>query len=172
MKSLSRVRLFDTPLIVAYQAPPSMVFSRQEYWSGLPFPSPAPDPALPQSPSFSLKILLPSTPGSQWMVGRTMAERPGLSLWSSLQVVQVHPELALLLPSSVTSHRPTVSARFLLHLVWQGGLEFPPFCTPTIESQASPIPAGIRSSLPLSALKSAAPTDLKTYRQRCDNSQH
>ena len=37
---LSRVRLFATPWIVAYQAPPSMGFSRQKYWSGLPFPSP------------------------------------------------------------------------------------------------------------------------------------
>ena len=39
-KELSRVRLFATPWIVAYHAPPSMGFSRQEYWSGLPFPSP------------------------------------------------------------------------------------------------------------------------------------
>ena len=38
-KSLSRVWLFATPWTVAYQAPPSMGFSRQEYWSGLPFPS-------------------------------------------------------------------------------------------------------------------------------------
>ena len=40
VKSLSRVRLFATPWTVAYHAPPSMGFSRQEYWSGLPFPSP------------------------------------------------------------------------------------------------------------------------------------
>ena len=40
VKSLSRVRLFETLRTVAYQAPPSMGFSRQEYWSGLPFPSP------------------------------------------------------------------------------------------------------------------------------------
>ena len=40
VKSLSRVRLFVTPWIVAYQAPLSTEFSRQEYWSGLPFPSP------------------------------------------------------------------------------------------------------------------------------------
>ena len=39
VKSLSRVRLFLTPWTVAYQASPSMGFSRQEYWSGLPFPS-------------------------------------------------------------------------------------------------------------------------------------
>ena len=40
VKSLSPVRLFATPWTVAYQAPPSMGFSRQEYWSGLPFSSP------------------------------------------------------------------------------------------------------------------------------------
>ena len=40
VKLLSHVRLFETPWTVAYQAPPSMEFSRQEYWSGLPFPSP------------------------------------------------------------------------------------------------------------------------------------
>ena len=48
VKSLSRVRLFATPWTVAYQAPLSMEFSRQWYWSGLPFPSPAdhPDPGI------------------------------------------------------------------------------------------------------------------------------
>ena len=40
VKSLSCVWLFETPRTVAYQAPPSIGFSRQEYWSGLPFPSP------------------------------------------------------------------------------------------------------------------------------------
>ena len=40
VKSLSRVWLLGTPWIAAYQAPPSMGFSRQEYWSGVPLPSP------------------------------------------------------------------------------------------------------------------------------------
>ena len=40
VKSLSRVRLFTTPWTAAYQTPSSMGFSRQEYWSGLPLPSP------------------------------------------------------------------------------------------------------------------------------------
>ena len=40
VKSLSRVRLFATPWTAAYQVPPSMGFSRQEYWSGSPVPSP------------------------------------------------------------------------------------------------------------------------------------
>ena len=41
VKSLSRVRLFATPWTTAYQAPPSMGVSRQEYWSGVPLPSPS-----------------------------------------------------------------------------------------------------------------------------------
>ena len=54
VKSLSPVRLFATPWTVAYQAPLSMQFSRQEYWSGVPFPSPGdpPDPGTePGSPA-------------------------------------------------------------------------------------------------------------------------
>ena len=48
VKSLSCVQLFATPWTVAYQDPRSMGFSRQEYWSGLPFPSPGdlPDPGI------------------------------------------------------------------------------------------------------------------------------
>jgi len=40
VKSLSRVRLLATPWTAAYQAPPPMGFSRQEYWNGVPSPSP------------------------------------------------------------------------------------------------------------------------------------
>ena len=45
---LSHFWVFETPWTVAYQAPPSMGFSRQEYWSGLPFPSPGdlPNPGI------------------------------------------------------------------------------------------------------------------------------
>ena len=48
VKSLSHVRLFVIPWTIVYQAPPSTGFSRQEYWSGLPFPSPGylPDPGI------------------------------------------------------------------------------------------------------------------------------
>ena len=48
VKSLSCVRLYVTPWTAAFQAPPLMGFSRQEYWSGLPFPSPEdiPDPGI------------------------------------------------------------------------------------------------------------------------------
>ena len=66
MKSPSRVRLFATPWTVAYQAPPSMGFSRQEYWSGLPFPSPGdlPDPGIePGSPALEADALTSEPPG-------------------------------------------------------------------------------------------------------------
>ena len=48
MKLLTRVQLFETPWTLAHQAPPSMEFSRQEYWRGLPFSSPGdlPDPGI------------------------------------------------------------------------------------------------------------------------------
>ena len=66
VKSLSRVRLFVTPWTVAHQAPPSMGFSRQEYWSGLPFPSPEdlPDPGIePRSPALEADALTSEPPG-------------------------------------------------------------------------------------------------------------
>ena len=67
MKSLSRVQLFATPWMVADQAPPSMEFSRQEYWSGLPFPSPGdlPNPGIePGSPELRADALLSEPPGN------------------------------------------------------------------------------------------------------------
>ena len=64
VKSFSRVQLFVTPWTVAYQALRSMGFSRQEYWSGLPFPSPGnlPNPGIePRSSAFQTDAL-PSEP--------------------------------------------------------------------------------------------------------------
>ena len=68
---VSHVRLFETPRTVAHQAPPSTGFSRQEYWSGLPFPSPGdlPDrgikPATLVSPALAGKFF---TTGTTWEV--------------------------------------------------------------------------------------------------------
>ena len=66
---LSRVRLFATPWTVAYLASLSMGFSRQEYWSGLPFPSPGdlPDPGIePRSPTLEADALTYEPPGKPW----------------------------------------------------------------------------------------------------------
>ena len=66
VKSLSCVRLFATPWTVAHQPPPSMEISRQEYWSGLPFPSPGdvPNPGIePMSPTLQADTLAPEPPG-------------------------------------------------------------------------------------------------------------
>ena len=66
MKLLSHVRLFATPLTVARQVFLSMEFSRQEYWSGLPFPSPGdlPNPGIePESPALEADTLPSEPPG-------------------------------------------------------------------------------------------------------------
>ena len=66
VNSLSRVQLFATSWTVAHQAPPSMGFSRQEYWSRLPFPSPGdlPHPGIePGSPAFQADALTSEPPG-------------------------------------------------------------------------------------------------------------
>ena len=81
MKSLSHVRLFATPWTVACQAPLSMGFSRQECWSGLPFPSPGdlPDPGIgPRSPALQADAL-PSEP-------------QGISIISDLQITPLMAE--------------------------------------------------------------------------------
>ena len=70
-ESLSRVQLFVTPWTVAHQASLSMGFSRQEYWSGLPFPSPEDLPHLgiqPQSPTLQADSLLLSHQGNLMVI--------------------------------------------------------------------------------------------------------
>ena len=69
VKSLSHVPLFVTPWTVARQAPLSMGFSRQEYWSGLPFLSPGdlPKPGIePGSPALQADTLPSEPPGKLW----------------------------------------------------------------------------------------------------------
>ena len=70
VKSLSRVQLFVTPWTIAYQAPPSMGFSRQECWSGLPFPSPGDLPDLGIEPGSSALQAgaLPSEPPGKHVI--------------------------------------------------------------------------------------------------------
>ena len=63
VKSLSCVQLFATPWTVAHQAPPSMGFPRQEYWSGLPLPSPTASTMLNQSHESKHSYLIPDLRG-------------------------------------------------------------------------------------------------------------
>ena len=69
VESLSRVRPFAITWAVAYQAPPSTGFSRQEYWSGLPFPSleDLPNPGIePGAPTLQANALPSEPPGKPW----------------------------------------------------------------------------------------------------------
>ena len=88
MKSLSHVRLFATPWTVAHQVPPSMGFFRQEYWSGLPFPSPGdlPNPGIkPGSPTLHADALPSEPPGklskgiNRWFSCAAYSESPCLT---------------------------------------------------------------------------------------------
>ena len=94
MKSLSRVRLFATLWTVAPQAPPSLGFSRQEYWSGLPFPSPGdlPDPGI-LSALFCLSwFLFPHSPESlrpQDTVASIWRQQYGVSHQTDLDLTYV-----------------------------------------------------------------------------------
>ena len=80
MKSISRVRPFVTPWTVAHQAPQSMEFSRQEYWSGLPFPFPGdlPNPGIePRSPALqadALPLEPPGKPQIDWETVETVSD--------------------------------------------------------------------------------------------------
>ena len=75
MKLLGHVWLFVTPWTVAYQAPWTMGFTRQEYWSGLPWPSPGdlPDPGIEPGSSALQPDTLPSEPpGKPWETYRLL----------------------------------------------------------------------------------------------------
>ena len=63
VKSLSHVRLLATPWTAAYQAPPSMGLSRQEYWSGVPLPSPSIMLVVKNTKKINMT---PSTDGLEW----------------------------------------------------------------------------------------------------------
>ena len=93
VKSLSRVWLFVTPWTVAYQAPPSMGFSRQEYWSALPFPSPGDllDPGIePRSPALRAGIFPSEPPGkpSRLVIGAELILQPFCYLMESTPLLR------------------------------------------------------------------------------------
>ena len=93
VKLLSCVRLFETPWTVAHQAPLSMGFSRQEYWSGVPFPSPGdlPNPGIkPGSPALRADVLSSEPPGKgcDWGSGEE------IKTWRALKMLLVGGKLA------------------------------------------------------------------------------
>ena len=92
---LSCVRLFVNPWTVAHQAPLSMGFCRQEYWSGLPCPSPGdlPDPGIePRSPALqanSLPFELPGKPPLLWVTHLEILERQYLNQRNECLIVGI-----------------------------------------------------------------------------------
>ena len=74
VKLLSHVRLFATPWTVAHQAPQSMEFSRQEYWNGLPFPSPGdlPNPGINPSLPHCRQMLYRVDHNKLWKIFKEM----------------------------------------------------------------------------------------------------
>ena len=97
VKSLSRVQLFVTPWTVAYQAPQPVEFSRQEYWSGLSFPSPGdlPDPGIePRSPALQADALPSQPPGKprceNWIIKKAEHQRTdAFKLWCWSRLLRV-----------------------------------------------------------------------------------
>ena len=70
-QAVGRVRLLETPRTAAHQAPLSMEFSRQEYWSGLPFPTPGDFPDLEielKSPALSGRFFTTEPPGKPFIL--------------------------------------------------------------------------------------------------------
>ena len=80
MLMLSHVQLFATPWTIAHQAPLSMGFFRQEYWSGLPFPPPEdlPDPGI--------KPMLPVSPALQQILYQLSQLYPPLKSQKKLKI--------------------------------------------------------------------------------------
>ena len=114
VKSFSCVRLFATPWTIAYQAPLSMGFSRQEYWSGLPFPSPG---------IFPTQGLNPGIPHCRQT---QRSEPPGKTLpWECSLVFLDHASTPLSTPVCNSRGRPQPAQccpLFWCWGCWAGGL--------------------------------------------------
>ena len=115
VKSLSRVCLFATPWTVAHQAPSSMEFSRQECWSGLPFPSAGdlPDPEIePGSPALQADALPSEPPGNPNRLFH-------FSLWFPMKLLQSFPPY---LPARLSTVSSLIFAKWLFTSKWSGVL--------------------------------------------------
>ena len=90
VRQLSCVRLFETPWTIAHQAHPSMGFSRQEYWSGLPCPPPGdlPDPGIePGSPALQVDSLPAELQGK--LMGNFDCSQTGLKFRDILLIIGI-----------------------------------------------------------------------------------
>ena len=131
VKLLSRARLFATPWTVVYQASPSMGFSSQEYWSGLPFPSPGnlSDPGIKLwSPALKVDSLPTEAPGKPY---KELVIQPCLTLCDPMDCSppgsSVHGILQArilergAMPSPRGSSQPRDETQFLMLLALAGG---------------------------------------------------
>ena len=82
MKSLSRVRLIATPWTAAYQAPPSMGFSRREYWSRVPFPCLSGRGGQHQFPCTRVAVPKMTTRGTQTGISRVLGQLKYFLYWA------------------------------------------------------------------------------------------
>ena len=122
VKLLSGVRLFVTLWTAAHQAPLSMGFFRQEYWSGLPFPSPGdlPEPGIkPRSPSFEAGALTSEPPGKpsgceSWTIKKAERQRTNaFELWCWRRLLRV-PWTARRSSQSILKINPGISLEGLM----------------------------------------------------------
>ena len=105
VKSLSRVRFLAAPWTAAYQAPPSVGFSRQEYWSGLPFPSPEdlPDPGIePGSPALQADAL-PSKPPGESVHQEAQKKKPSTKQKDNLLNGKMYLQIIYLIKINIPS---------------------------------------------------------------------
>ena len=140
MKSLSRVRLFVTRWTVACQAPPTMGFSRQQYWSGLPLPPPGalPNPGVElRSPALWANSL-PSEPQEN-LPNPDSNQVEGLG-WTLGQGPQCPPDASLSLGPLLTPQLMKKGTRKVKMRRGSGRLE----ATPTLGS-ARGVPAALPS---------------------------
>ena len=95
---LNGVWLFATPWTVAYQAPLSMGFSRQEYWSGLPFPPPGDllDPKIePVSPALAGGFFTTELPGKPELVYKTVEGAGDVGVLKQMKLLMAIPSLPI-----------------------------------------------------------------------------
>ena len=127
VKLLSHVRLFATPWTVAYQAPQSMEFSRQEYWSGLPFPSPGdlPSPGIePRSPALQADALPSEPPGkctyifSNWQQDRVSQQNCVMTFLLFIPPVG-NGKSAPLFPGGSVKNPPAMPETWVQSLGWE-----------------------------------------------------